>query len=83
MYIRIPNGEDAFLLLFVGSLLVSAAHFGGYVMGTDIDYLLLHAKGKKHIWSDKILFLFLHKNICCGCSLEVPHEKHMLWVRYF
>ena len=28
-----------------GSLLVSAAHFGGYVMGTDIDYLLLHAKG--------------------------------------
>ncbi|XP_046547438.1 tRNA (guanine(10)-N2)-methyltransferase homolog isoform X2 [Haliotis rubra] len=29
-----------------GSLLVASAHFGGYVMGTDIDYLLLHARGK-------------------------------------
>ncbi|ESP00213.1 hypothetical protein LOTGIDRAFT_238654 [Lottia gigantea] len=29
-----------------GSLLVSAAHYGGYVMGTEIDYLVLHAKGK-------------------------------------
>ncbi|XP_034250406.1 tRNA (guanine(10)-N2)-methyltransferase homolog isoform X2 [Thrips palmi] len=27
-----------------GSLLVPAAHFGAYVLGTDIDYLILHAK---------------------------------------
>ncbi|KRT83661.1 methyltransferase [Oryctes borbonicus] len=27
-----------------GSLLVAAAHFGGYVLGTDIDYLMLHAR---------------------------------------
>ncbi|KAJ8866493.1 hypothetical protein PR048_032336 [Dryococelus australis] len=27
-----------------GSLLVAAAHFGGYVLGTDIDYLMLHGR---------------------------------------
>ena len=31
-----------------GSLLVSAAHHGGYVMGTDIDYNLLKGRGKGH-----------------------------------
>ncbi|XP_069106178.1 tRNA (guanine(10)-N2)-methyltransferase homolog [Argopecten irradians] len=29
-----------------GSLLVACAHHQAYVMGTDINYLLLHAKGK-------------------------------------
>jgi len=29
-----------------GSLLVSCAHYGAYVMGTDIDYMLLHARAK-------------------------------------
>lgn len=29
-----------------GGLLVAAAHFGGCVFGTDIDYLMLHGKGK-------------------------------------
>lgn len=29
-----------------GSLLVSAAKFGSFVMGSDIDYLMLHAKTK-------------------------------------
>lgn len=28
-----------------GSLLVACAHYGAYIMGADIDYLLLHAKG--------------------------------------
>lgn len=27
-----------------GSLLVAAAQFGGYIFGTDIDYLMLHAR---------------------------------------
>ena len=27
-----------------GSLLVAAAHFGGHVLGTDIDYLTIHAR---------------------------------------
>lgn len=30
----------------VGSLLVAAAHFGGYVCGTDIDFLTLHGRIK-------------------------------------
>lgn len=29
-----------------GSLLVAAAHYGGFVTGADIDYLLLHGKGR-------------------------------------
>lgn len=29
-----------------GSILVSAAKFGSYVMGSDIDYLMLHARTK-------------------------------------
>lgn len=29
-----------------GSLLVSAAQFGGFVVGGDIDFLMLHAKNK-------------------------------------
>ncbi|KAL3279515.1 hypothetical protein HHI36_017024 [Cryptolaemus montrouzieri] len=42
---KIAKG-DIILDPFVGSgsLLVAAAQFGGYVLGTDIDYLMLHAK---------------------------------------
>ena len=29
-----------------GSLLIGAAHFGGYVLGADINYNILHARGK-------------------------------------
>ncbi|XP_059158278.1 tRNA (guanine(10)-N2)-methyltransferase homolog [Physella acuta] len=29
-----------------GSLLVSSAHYGAFVLGTDIDYLLLHARAR-------------------------------------
>ncbi|KAK7091203.1 tRNA (guanine(10)-N2)-methyltransferase homolog [Littorina saxatilis] len=29
-----------------GSLLVACAHHGAYVMGTDIDYMLIHAKAR-------------------------------------
>ena len=32
-----------------GSLLVACAHYGAYVMGTDIDYMLIHAKGESVI----------------------------------
>ena len=27
----------------------------------------------------KIIFLLLHKNICCGYSLEKPCQKHLLY----
>ncbi|XP_055376506.1 tRNA (guanine(10)-N2)-methyltransferase homolog isoform X2 [Condylostylus longicornis] len=37
-----------------GSLLVSAAKFGAYVMGTDIDYMMLHAKSRPSRISQKI-----------------------------
>lgn len=30
--------------LCAGSLLVAASHFGGYVLGSDIDFLMLHGK---------------------------------------
>ena len=33
-----------------GSLLVAGAHFGGFGMGADIDYLLLHGRGKLSQW---------------------------------
>ncbi|XP_066253670.1 tRNA (guanine(10)-N2)-methyltransferase homolog [Euwallacea similis] len=44
---KVSNG-DFILDPFVGSgsLLVAAAEFGGYVFGTDIDYLMLHGKTK-------------------------------------
>lgn len=35
-----------FLYLRTGSLLVAAAKFGSRVMGSDIDYLMLHGKTK-------------------------------------
>ena len=34
------------------------------------SFTYLQIRGGIHI----ILFLFLHKNICCGYSLEVPHR---------
>lgn len=33
-------------LYYVGSLLVAAAHYGGYVFGVDIDFLMIHGKTK-------------------------------------
>ncbi|CAG9826079.1 unnamed protein product [Diabrotica balteata] len=36
-----------------GSLLVAAAQFGGYVLGTDIDYLMLHARTRPSRISQK------------------------------
>lgn len=44
---KVSDG-DLILDPFVGSgsLLVAAAEFGGYVFGSDIDYLMLHGKTK-------------------------------------
>lgn len=33
-----------YLNFILGSLLVAAAKFGGHVIGTDIDYLMLHGR---------------------------------------
>ena len=39
------NHLEIFFSLSTGSLLVACAHFDAYVMGADLDYLLLHGKG--------------------------------------
>ncbi|KAG5887575.1 hypothetical protein JTB14_009983 [Gonioctena quinquepunctata] len=51
---KVKNG-DIVLDPFVGSgsLLVAAAQFGGYVLGTDIDYLMLHARTRPSRISQK------------------------------
>lgn len=38
-----------------GSLLVAAAQFGGYVYGTDIDYLMLHGRTRPTRISQKVV----------------------------
>lgn len=38
-----------------GSLLVAASHFGGYTLGTDIDYLMIHGRTKPTRISQKVL----------------------------
>lgn len=38
-----------------GSLLVAAAQFGGYVFGSDIDYLMLHARTRPSRITQKVL----------------------------
>lgn len=35
-----------FLLFNLGSLLVAAAYYGGYVLGVDIDFLMIHGRTK-------------------------------------
>ena len=32
-------------ILLLGSLLVGSAHYGGYVLGTDINWILVHGRG--------------------------------------
>lgn len=53
---KIKNG-DMVLDPFVGSgsLLVAGAQFGGYVFGTDIDFLMLHARTRPTRISQKVL----------------------------
>ena len=41
-----PNTLTCDPFVGTGSLLISAAHFGSYVVGADICYNILHAKGK-------------------------------------
>lgn len=48
-----------------GSLLVAASHFGGYTIGTDIDFLMLHGRTRPTRISQKVIiysFLMLLHN---------------------
>lgn len=44
-----------------GSLLIAAAQFGGYVLGTDINYLMLHGKTKPTRVKQKVYNLLLNR----------------------
>lgn len=57
---RVKDG-DIVLDPFVGSgsLLVAAAQFGGYVLGTDIDYLMLHGRTRPSRITQKVLLKFI------------------------
>ncbi|XP_063227536.1 tRNA (guanine(10)-N2)-methyltransferase homolog isoform X2 [Bacillus rossius redtenbacheri] len=76
---RIVDG-DLVLDPFVGSgsLLVAAAHFGGYVLGTDIDYLMLHGRtrpsriqSKKHREEDESVRANMEQYGMIGRYLDV------------
>lgn len=52
-----------------GSLLVAASHFGGYTLGTDIDFLMLHGRTrptriKQKVKSLQSLFFLFIFPIC-------------------
>ena len=40
-----------------GSLLVSSAYFGAYVIGSDIDYMTIHARSRPSRINQKVTFL--------------------------
>lgn len=42
-----------------GSLLVSAAHCGGYVMGADLDFNLIHSIGLNLIFFLRLIKVFI------------------------
>lgn len=52
---QVKNG-DIILDPFVGtgSLLVAAALFGGFILGTDIDFMMLHARTRPTRISQKV-----------------------------
>ncbi|XP_063407335.1 tRNA (guanine(10)-N2)-methyltransferase homolog [Mytilus trossulus] len=71
-----------------GSLLVACAHHGGYVMGTDIDYLLLHAKARpsRHNQKERLADESIHSNLSqYGLGhhyldiLVADSSKHKMW----
>uniref|UniRef100_A0A1Y1KSD1 Ribosomal RNA large subunit methyltransferase K/L-like methyltransferase domain-containing protein n=2 Tax=Photinus pyralis TaxID=7054 RepID=A0A1Y1KSD1_PHOPY len=54
-----------------GSLLVAAAYFGGYVVGSDIDYLMLHGKSRPSRIKQKVGMAFKNVDVVVFhiCSL--------------
>ena len=48
------------MIVLVGSLLVACAHHKGYVMGSELDYLLLHGRGIPILSFYFSFFLLLH-----------------------
>ena len=42
---------------------MAASHFGGYVLGSDIDFLMLHGKTRPTRMQRKVNTLSAHSNI--------------------
>lgn len=61
---KVKDG-DVVLDPFVGtgSLLVAAAQFGGYVLGTDIDYLMLHGRTRPSRISQQVLKIYIFRKL--------------------
>lgn len=82
---QIKSG-DTVLDPFVGSgsLLVAAAQFGGYVMGTDIDYLMLHARTRPSRISQKVSFdYFVFAFVLFLCLPSFCFILEVLFLRLF
>lgn len=70
-----------------GSLLVSAAKFGAYVLGADIDYMMLHAKAKPSRLKQKVreknesVLANLEQYNCVSRYIDVviADFSHSLW----
>lgn len=85
------NKGDLVMDPFVGSgsLLVAAAYFGAYVMGVDIDYLMLHGKSKPTRVANKKAVPRIEENILanltqygladCYIDVTVADSSLRLW----
>ena len=62
---RLPHMSVCHAL--TGSLLVAGAHHGAYVMGTDIDFQLLHSRGE----------------LACQMNITVVVPQVNVWVVFF
>lgn len=75
---QVKNG-DIILDPFVGtgSLLVAASQFGGFIMGTDIDYMMLHARTRPTRINQTVIIVLLQYliyiviNLFYNCRREV------------
>lgn len=65
------NHGDIVLDPFVGSgsLLVAAAEFGAYVIGGDIDYMMLHAKTRPSRKKQKVRHTYFYNSHCSPTKL--------------
>lgn len=64
---QVKNGDIIFdPFVGTGSLLVAAAQFGGYILGADIDFMMLHARTRPTRITQKVLFYVyrLHTSLC-------------------
>ena len=69
MYVKWKVKDFLLLFFFSGSILVPCAYHHAYVMGTDINYLLLHAKG---------MFWYSHILVAVNCLTVMHVGTHII-----